>query len=462
MAVAADLSRCGAVFNPIAVEKTYASVFQEANGYYINNVCSDNVYRLVELLNDNGLDISDATVLLVYSRIGDEPFNIQDRAQRIFPSNYRGTGGGRWKFHTVLNHHGMIYDFDFTDNPRPVAAQTWLEKMWPLNEQSDARDYYYKAISAATYLRLYKSTGTIQSPMSIKTPNGVYTYLDWITKVGPPEAVERPLRLLPIDRLLFDSPVAAARKRRDRVLGQLETKLVQNAFGQPNVATGIINALAKRRRQGAAAGVLIFGPTGVEKTKVVDELARLTDGRPIVFDGRKFDSKSSMGNLAHGSESALFRFAAGTPIVTQQMLEDAKGRANPLSIVLINDFDKAWVGFRKWWLGAVGNGSSSIWKSVDEPGGRSRLQTQRIDFSNVIVIATTSIGGEIALAEASAIAEYFRQNDPRALAEGIGPLAALRPRDRRFEEKAHIILARELKDVHSWDAIVPVYPLHGK
>lgn len=175
---------------------------------------------------------------------------------------------------------------------------------------------------------------------------------------------------IPVARLL--------ESERERML-QLETRIGQRVFGQPQAVSAVANAArqmrADLRRGKRPASFLFVGPTGVGKTEMCKALAEalFDDAEALTrVDMGEYKNKDSISGLI-GSRPGLVGSDEGG-YLTERV------RRQPYSVVLFDEVEKGAPEVLDVLLGALGEG-----RLTDAKG-------RFCDFSNALVIFTSNLG----------------------------------------------------------------------
>jgi len=162
-------------------------------------------------------------------------------------------------------------------------------------------------------------------------------------------------------------------------LRKLESNLRMVVFGQDR-AIGSLATAIKLARAGLKAGekpigsFLFAGPTGVGKTEVSRQLARVLGLELVRFDMSEYMERHTVSRLI-GAPPGYVGFDQGG------LLTDAVTK-NPHSVVLLDEIEKAHPEVFNLLLQVMDHGS------LTDNNGR------RADFRNVILIMTTNAGAE--------------------------------------------------------------------
>ncbi|MBE8189828.1 MAG: ATP-dependent Clp protease ATP-binding subunit ClpA [Candidatus Thioglobus sp.] len=163
------------------------------------------------------------------------------------------------------------------------------------------------------------------------------------------------------------------------LLKNLSAELKLGVFGQ-NDAVESLTAAIKLSRSGLAApdkpmGAFLFaGPTGVGKTEICKQLARIMGVKLLRFDMSEYMERHSVSKLI-GSPPGYVGFDEGG-LLTEAV------NANPYAVLLLDEIEKAHPDVFNILLQVMDNG-----KLTDANG-------RRVDFSNVILVMTSNAGAQ--------------------------------------------------------------------
>ncbi len=173
-------------------------------------------------------------------------------------------------------------------------------------------------------------------------------------------------------------PKSVSRDDRESLL-KLEDNLKMVVFGQDQ-AIGSLSAAIKLARAGLSTGdkpigsFLLAGPTGVGKTEVTRQLAKILGLELVRFDMSEYMERHTVSRLI-GAPPGYVGFDQGG------LLTDAVTK-NPHSVVLLDEIEKAHPEVFNLLLQVMDHGS------LTDNNGR------KADFRNVILVMTTNAGAE--------------------------------------------------------------------
>jgi ATP-dependent protease Clp ATPase subunit len=256
----------------------------------------------------------------------------------------------------------------------------------------------------------------------------------------------------------------------DPVIENILTSLKKSVIGQPRAAEAYARILGRAKkgiqRRGTAGAILVYGPTGVGKTKAVEDLARAIGGNLLGLEGGNFMTAGSVSSLT-GAAPMYAGHGTTEPMITQAKIDAARGTVIPVTIILINELDKAHPDFLDWWLKVLDDGTNTVWSPKAEGEKADGAGTENIDFRKVIVIATTNGGAEVVRNESARLVQSIQQQRPGLLyqAEGVSDLVDQVPENPEFKDAVSSSLLHTFKRpefIGRWDELVPAYPLLQK
>ncbi|MCC3161145.1 MAG: AAA family ATPase [Mollicutes bacterium PWAP] len=183
---------------------------------------------------------------------------------------------------------------------------------------------------------------------------------------------------IPIENLLENE--------NDKLL-HLEKELLKNIKGQDNAVESVSNAMLRSatgvsNEDSPIASFLFYGPTGVGKTKLAQELSKLQFGsidNMIRIDMSEYVEKNTISKLI-GSPPG-YEGSENGGLLTEKI------RNNPYSVVLIDELEKAHPEVINIFLQIMDNGNLRDSRGIG------------INFRNTILIFTSNVGGKEILLE---------------------------------------------------------------
>ncbi len=161
------------------------------------------------------------------------------------------------------------------------------------------------------------------------------------------------------------------------LLKNLEDELKLGVFGQDNAVESLSTAI-KLARSGLSQddktmGAFLFaGPTGVGKTEICKQLARIMGVKMLRFDMSEYMERHSISKLI-GSPPGYVGYDEGG-LLTEAV------NSNPYSVLLLDEVEKAHPDLFNLLLQVMDNG-----KMTDANG-------REIDFRNIILVMTSNVG----------------------------------------------------------------------
>ncbi|SMN15290.1 ATP-dependent Clp protease ATP-binding subunit ClpA [uncultured Candidatus Thioglobus sp.] len=165
------------------------------------------------------------------------------------------------------------------------------------------------------------------------------------------------------------------------LLKNLENELKLGVFGQDNAVASLSTAI-KLARSGLSQddktmGAFLFaGPTGVGKTEICKQLARIMGVKLLRFDMSEYMERHSISKLI-GSPPGYVGYDEGG-LLTEAV------NSNPYAVLLLDEVEKAHPDLFNILLQVMDNG-----KMTDSNG-------REIDFRNVILVMTSNVGAHSA------------------------------------------------------------------
>ncbi len=188
--------------------------------------------------------------------------------------------------------------------------------------------------------------------------------LTWVTKDDVASMVELKTKI----------PVSQVGEGEGQKLLNLEEKLHERLIGQEHAVSAVASALRRARTEMRSAGkpianFLFLGPTGVGKTELAKATSELFFGNEnamVRFDMSEYQAAESVTRLIGGNGQ--------TGLLTEAI------RRNPFSLLLLDELEKASPDILNLFLQVMDDG-----RLTDGLG-------QTVDFTNVILIATSNAG----------------------------------------------------------------------
>jgi ATP-dependent Clp protease ATP-binding subunit ClpA len=163
------------------------------------------------------------------------------------------------------------------------------------------------------------------------------------------------------------------------LLKNLESELKLGVFGQDPAVESLSTAI-KLSRSGLSyddkpmGSFLFAGPTGVGKTEICKQLARIMGVKLLRFDMSEYMERHSMSKLI-GSPPGYVGYDEGG-LLTEAV------NANPYAVLLLDEVEKAHPDIFNLLLQVMDNG-----KLTDANG-------REVDFRNVILVMTSNVGAQ--------------------------------------------------------------------
>src|SRR5438270_4408599 len=163
--------------------------------------------------------------------------------------------------------------------------------------------------------------------------------------------------------------------------------MARKIIGQPDAVNGIIPFIrmfqAGLAPEGQPAGVfLLLGPTGTGKTRTVEALAEVLHGTArhvLRIDCGEFQMEHEVAKLI-GAPPGYLGHRETHPILTQQRLLAATSERSPLSLVLLDEIEKAAPSMTRILLGILDKGTLRL-------GDNSN-----VNFERSLIFLTSNLG----------------------------------------------------------------------
>ena len=276
--------------------------------------------------------------------------------------------------------HALARRFQKIDVDEPSVADTQaiLRGLLSRFEEHHQVSYDSEAVDAAAELADRYITDKKMPDKAIDVIDEAGAYQQLLTEsqraksigVAEVEAVVAKIARIP--------PKSVSSSDREQ-LANLDKNLKQVVFGQDEAIATLTNAIKLARAGLAAAnkpvGSFLFsGPTGVGKTEVTQQLARIMGMELVRFDMSEYMERHTVSRLI-GAPPGYVGFDQGgllTEAITQ----------NPHCVLLLDEIEKAHPEVFNILLQVMDNGT------LTDNNGR------KTDFRNVVLIMTTNAGAE--------------------------------------------------------------------
>ncbi len=119
---------------------------------YVSARCGDNIRGLLDEAHVRGLDLSSAELIVITNQ-GPSVMGLVN-AELARSEDGSKPGEQNWYHHVILAFDGLVFDFDFTNDPTPLPVAPYFEKMF-LEEMRD-RDRPWARVGRKRKLAEYK------------------------------------------------------------------------------------------------------------------------------------------------------------------------------------------------------------------------------------------------------------------------------------------------------------------
>jgi ATP-dependent Clp protease ATP-binding subunit ClpA len=189
---------------------------------------------------------------------------------------------------------------------------------------------------------------------------------------------------------LLSSPVpmnSNNRSRRDAGLRNLRAELTEMLVGQPEAVDAVIPYVltyeAGLAPEGRPAGIfLLLGPTGTGKTKTVESLAEVLHGsskRMLKIDCAEFQMEHEVAKLI-GAPPGYLGHRETQPMLTQARLNAVTSEESSLSIVLLDEIEKAAPTMARLLLGVLDKATLRLGDNTT------------VNFEHSLIFLTSNLG----------------------------------------------------------------------
>lgn len=128
---------------------------QTYTSHYVATKCGDNILGLIGRAENKGIDMSDANILIIENK----GFSVFGMVNAEYARGIRRDGKPsetNWFHHIILEKDGLIYDFDFSNNPEILSVKDYFEKMFLQEKTKEQGGEHY--VGRDEKLKTYKIT----------------------------------------------------------------------------------------------------------------------------------------------------------------------------------------------------------------------------------------------------------------------------------------------------------------
>ncbi len=146
---------------------------------YESGECCHNIYRLIKKFqNENPtFQLSKAKIIYIFPQGMSRTIDLRTSETRLSTTNPSFS----WKYHTVLEYKGKIFDFDFNNHPKIVSTHEYFERLFIRYHAPRIRVF-----SSEFFMETYKQTDKnnpldfVYSKYNEKFPiQDLNSYLGW-------------------------------------------------------------------------------------------------------------------------------------------------------------------------------------------------------------------------------------------------------------------------------------------
>lgn len=258
--------------------------------------------------------------------------------------------------------------------PEPENAVLMLEARVPFIEGHHKVYFTYQALEKTVKLTNQLIHGEHQPAKSLKI---LQETAGWVVKERGQKSSVTETDVARLISSKVNMPLAKIGQEESRLLMNLEEQIHQKYVNQDYAVAQIASALRRSRAElrdlrRPIANFLFVGPTGVGKTELAKRIAEIyfnSEKDIIRIDMSEFQEVSSISRLIGTTEEP--------GLLTEVVI------ANPYSILLLDELEKAHKNIL------------NIFLQVMDDGRLTSGQGEIIDFTNLIIVATSNAGTKI-------------------------------------------------------------------
>lgn len=122
------------------------------NTHYTAGRCGDNILSLLERADAQRIDLTNANIIEISNK-GNSLFGLINsefargggRLNPTYPASGPRNlpGENNWHHHVFLEQDGLIYDYDFGNEPRVVSTKAYFEKMFLIEKRTSEGGTFY-------------------------------------------------------------------------------------------------------------------------------------------------------------------------------------------------------------------------------------------------------------------------------------------------------------------------------
>lgn len=132
--------------------KLKASFRNTFNTHYTAGKCGENILSLLQRADDQRIDLTNANIIEISNK-GNSLFGLINsefargggRLNPTYPASGPRNlpGENNWHHHVILEQDGLIYDYDFGNEPQVVSTKAYFEKMFLVEKRTSEGGTFY-------------------------------------------------------------------------------------------------------------------------------------------------------------------------------------------------------------------------------------------------------------------------------------------------------------------------------